>query len=194
MGCMRENENTKRQLNNKGFSLVELIVVIAVMAVLLSLATYGIYVMVSGDTKRASKTMSGEISSIRGNTLAILGDWQYEIVNKNGNYKLYIYKDKVEQECTDLGSRINIAYKTSESASEVKLEKGQKMVITFVQGSGKVKDIQVFTPANLEGAIAPDPANSVKGVGYCEFVITVGNGKSAESFKLYYETGKVIAG
>lgn len=191
---MRGNkqEKTGRQLNNKGFSLLELIVVIAIMALLVGVAALGVYTMVSGDTKRASKTISGEISSLRGNTLAIMGQWQYEIVNDNGTYKIYTYKDGVQRDSTNLGSRIKISYKASESASEVEIGKGDKIVITFVPGSGKVDDIQMSKPGNLNEAAVLDPANSVKGTGYCVFKMTTGGGKNAEDFKLYYETGKVI--
>lgn len=191
---MRRNKQEKigRQLNNKGFSLIELIVVIAIMALLVGVAALGIYTMVSGDTKRASKTISGEISSLRSNTLAVMGQWQYEIVNDNGSYKLYTYKDGVEKDYNNLGSRIRVSYKASESASEVEIGKGDKIIITFVQGSGKIDDIQKLHPAELNGASALDSANSVKGTGYCVFKMTTGGGKNAEDFKLYYETGKVI--
>lgn len=191
---MRGNKQKKTigQLNNKGFSLIELIVVIAIMAVLVGVASLGIYTMVSGDTKRASKTISGEISSLRSSTLAIMGNWQYEIVNDDGTYKIYTYKDGVVQDYTSLGSRIHISYKASESADEVEIGRGDKIIITFVQGSGKVDDIQMLKPANLNEASELNAANSVKGIGYCVFKMTTGNGKNAEDFKLYYETGKIV--
>lgn len=191
---MRGNkqEKTGRQLNNKGFSLIELIVVVAIMALLVGVAVLGIYTMISGDTKRASKTVSGEISSLRSSTLAIMGQWQYEIVNDGGTYKIYTYKDGVQQDYTNLGSRIKISYKASESASEAEIKKGDKLIISFAQGSGKVEDIQWFTPGNLNEATTMNPANSVKGTGYCVLKMTTGNGKNAEDFKLYYETGKVV--
>lgn len=187
-----KQKKTTGQLNNKGFSLIELIVVIAIMAMLVGVASLGIYTMVSGDTKRASKTISGEISSLRSSTLAIMGNWQYEIVNDNGTYKIYTYKDGVVQNYTNLGSRIHISYKASESASEVEIGRGDKIIITFVQGSGKVDDIQMSQPANLNEAAELNTANSVKGIGYCVFKMTTGNGKNAEDFKLYYETGKIV--
>lgn len=191
---MRGNKRkrTTGQLNNKGFSLVELLVVIAIMAVMVGIASLGIYTMVSGDTKKASKTVSGEISTLRSNTLAIMGKWQYEIVNDNGTYRIYTYKDGVQQTYTSLGSRIHISYKPSEGADEVVIGSGDKLIITFVQGTGKVEDIQMSQPAKLNEAAELNAANSVKGIGYCVFKMTTGNGKNAEDFKLYYETGKVV--
>ena len=47
-------------------------------------------------------------------------------------------------------------------------------------------------PAKLNEAAELNAANSVKGIGYCVFKMTTGNGKNAEDFKLYYETGKVV--
>lgn len=189
---MKENEEKKRKLNNQGFSMMELIVVIAIMALLAGLLSYGVYIVMTGDTKRASKTMSGEISSLRTNTMAVMGQWQYEIVNDGGSIKIRTYKDGVEQDYTNLGARIRLQYKVSQTANETDLSNGQKLVLTFVQGSGKVSDLQLFTADDLNKASTLDSARSIKGVGCCELKVMTTRGTGAEGFKLYYETGKIV--
>lgn len=54
MGCGKNKyeEKIRKLNNNKGFSMVELIVVIAIMAVLTGLIALGVNVMRAGDTKR----------------------------------------------------------------------------------------------------------------------------------------------
>ena len=60
----------QRHLNNKGFSLIELIVVLAVMAVAITGAVIGISVLGKGDAGKASKNIYSALSSLRTNTLS----------------------------------------------------------------------------------------------------------------------------
>lgn len=189
---MKENETKKSKRNNKGFSMMELIVVVAIMSLLVGLIGYGVSMITAGDTKRASKTISGEISTMRTNTLAVMGQWQYEIANDGGSVKIRTYKDGVEQDYTNLGSKIRVKYRVSENASEVDLNSGQKLILTFVQSSGKVNDLQLTSGDDVNKASTLSEDHSIKGSGCCEFQITVASGKKAEGFKLYYETGKIV--
>ncbi|MBQ4283279.1 MAG: prepilin-type N-terminal cleavage/methylation domain-containing protein [Lachnospira sp.] len=191
---MRGYENTNRQLNNKGFSLIELLVAVAVMAVLVGLAAYSVTLMNSGDPKRASKTISGEIASLRGNTLAVAGDWQYEIVNDGGTYKLYTYKNGQTQDYKSLGGRIKIYYKNKADGTETLIENNEKLIVKFAQGSGKVSGLYSAESVDLESAtdVSGAGVTSVMATGYCTFKATSSGGGSAEDFKLYYETGTIV--
>lgn len=181
-----------KQLNNKGFTMIELLVVIVLMAALVGLATYSITVMRSGDTKKASKTMSGELAALRSNTLAIAGDWQYEIVNNDGKYMLYTYKDGNLYDVTSVGSRIKIYYKSSETAEEKELTKDNKIIVKFVQGSGKVGGLYTATSVDMNSATDVSLATSIKSTGCCIFKMTNNRGTGVEDFRLYYETGAIV--
>lgn len=189
---MRGYEKANKKLNNKGFSLIELLVAIALMGILVGLAAYSITVMRSGDTKRASKTMSGEIAAMRSNTLAVAADWQYEIVNDDGTYKLYTYKNGDVYDYTNLGARIKLYYTDKEGGAETEIAKDTKLIIKFVQGSGKVSGMYKVSSGAMDAVSDISYATRITGEGYCTLKATNATGGGAEDFKLYYETGTVI--
>ncbi len=190
---MRGYENTNKKLNNKGFSLIELLVAIALMGILVGLAAYSITVMRAGDTKRASKTMSGEIAAMRSNTLAVAADWQYEIVNDDGTYKLYTYKNGEVHDYTNLGARLKLYYISKEGGAETEIAKDTKLIIKFVQGSGKVGGMYTVSSGDMNVMSDITTASTVTDrKGYCTLKATNATGGGAEDFKLYYETGTVV--
>lgn len=171
---------------------MELLVVVAVMAVAMSGVIYGVYLLRSGDAKKAVQTLSGQLSTHRSNTLAKSGEWQFELVNDNGRYVLAAYQNGTQKEQQRLGSRIRIYYTSETSgANEKELAKQERLVITFLPGSGKVSDVRLVSGGEISEPAASDAGNSVQGSG--AFLLRVSGGEEGgESLRLYYETGKVI--
>lgn len=184
----------RKEPDNSGFSLIELIVVIAVMAIAASGMIYGVYLLRSGDSKKAVRTVSGQISTHRNNTLARAGKWQLELVHSEGGYKLYSFQNDECQEQEKLGNRIKIYYSDSEtvSSAETLLAENERLVITFVQSSGKVADVRLVSGGESGKPVAGDSGVSLKGGGYLSLKVSGKSDGSGESFKLYYETGKVV--
>lgn len=182
-----------RKNKNGGFSLIELIVVVAIMAVVLSGVIYGVYLLGSGDEKKASKMISGQLSAHRSNTLAKSGDWQFELVNDNGRYALYSYQGEVLQEHEQLGSRISVFYAGGETpgAEVQQLAAKERLVITFVQGSGKVADVKLVSDGSVNQPAEPESGTSIKDSGYLLLRVS-GKKEGGQTIKLYYETGKVV--
>lgn len=169
-----------RRVNNNGLTLMELIVVIAIMAVLVASTVAGIGLLSSGDAKKASKNIRSVLSEVRTETLSIQADWEAKLYNDDGTYKISIYRDDEEYETADLGYRIEIFYGDAKEA----IDDGDALIISFRQSSGAVKEISIIkngleeTPIELENS---------------EFKITVSKSGSDYVLTLWKDTGKVTA-
>ena len=71
--------------NNKGVTFVELVVVVAILAIMAASATYGITMLVSADAKKASKNLYQAVSELRNDTLSQTGEWWGELKRTSGN-------------------------------------------------------------------------------------------------------------
>ena len=54
--------------NSKGVTFIELVVVVAILAIMAASATYGITMLVSADAKKASKNLYQAVSELRNDT------------------------------------------------------------------------------------------------------------------------------
>lgn len=167
-----------KRIDNRGLTLIELIVVIAVMAVLIGSAVVGVSLLSSGAAQKASKSIRSVLSEVRTNTLSIAAEWEAHIENDDGTYKLSVYRDGEEYDTTDLGSRIDISY----GNTETEIADGEELVIAFKKSSGAVKALALKQGEALT-AIEDSP----------EFYITVSKADTDYRLTLWRDTGKVTA-
>ena len=172
MGCGKNKyeEKIRKLNNNKGFSMVELIVVIAIMAVLTGLIALGVNVMRAGDTKKANVTIAEMLQKTRTNAMAIVGLWQLEIYNDNGRCYVASYKQKPKDNPTDpdkpfelvekkeIGSRVNVYYMENKTIKDLitttsgvsKLAPGDKLIVTFAATTGMVSNVERMSSLSSE--------------------------------------------
>lgn len=99
---------------NAGFSLVEIIVVIAIMAVLVGMTSVGISLMFSRDAEKCATEIEGGLDKLRAYSMSKKGKWYMEIKQEVSDNNIYmtIYRDEgsgyeiFEQE--NLGSRASL--------------------------------------------------------------------------------------
>lgn len=168
-----------KRINDKGITLMELIVTIAILAVVLGSVVLGVGILASGDAQKAAKTIRSTLNEVRTDTLSIQAEWQAKISNEGGKYKISVYRDGEETDCVELGSRIDISY----GDGSVLIESGEELVINFKQSTGSVKGIS----AGSTGALSE--LQKVK-----EFEIAVSNSNDNYRLVLWWDTGKVTAG
>lgn len=195
--------------------MIELIVTIAILAIAAGFAMFGVSMLNAGDTKKASKSLSGEIATLRSSTLAKAGAWQLEIYNDNGSIKTVTYQKSSakgssyeKKDSTTLGSRILLYYsidKTNENMEDTalrqnarKLQSGEKLIISFVQSTGKIADIKLLSglDAGTMASYSDAPADaSIKGKASICFMCMKSNDNPKDDigdcFTVYNETGKV---
>ena len=80
--------------DNKGFSLVELLVVIAVMAILAGVGLQGFGLVANGNMKKTAGLLNEELRTVQKNSKNIYADyyWQLVIENDDGRYKVEIIR------------------------------------------------------------------------------------------------------
>lgn len=171
----------QRHLNNKGFSLIELIVVLAVMAVAITGAVIGISVLGKGDAGKASKNIYSALSSLRTNTLSVNASWELVIEHGSNGYTVKTYKDG---ECVDTvktGSRIDITFK-DEKSSEISL-KDNVMVVSYRKDNGR---FNMIAAGNDKSS-----AVNVKADGSTKGTLNIKGGGREYTVTLWYATGRV---
>ena len=118
MAMQNNSTQIRKRYKNKGFTLVELIVVIAVMAVVIGGLTVGIGSINRADAQKVSRYLNSELDSLRTSTLSVNADWKLKITTEDGKTVINTYKNN---ECVDTfrcGSRISLSYKDEAEAVE----------------------------------------------------------------------------
>ena len=171
--------------NNKGFSLIELIIVLAILSILTLGVSYGVGLLTDKPAKQCAMKLESFISDCRVTTMGKL------------NAVLYLYMDgdrlmvkKVidtsstehSETVTELGSGIAVSYRVSGDATGSYRTLGgvsTPLVIAFDRSSG------AFLPLDVMGS---------EFVGkYClEIKVEVPGNDKVKLLKLSYLTGKVV--
>ena len=182
--------NIKR--SNSGFSLVEVLVVVAILGVLMggSIITY--YTVRSNNVKKSAGYISDAMTECRNRAMTTQAEsWKVEVTKK------YARVVKVEAggneqiiSSNDLPSHVAVTFIDGESLTEFDLFDESlgydSVIITYKLLSGEINKVV----AVMDGAetIIYDGSQSSK---YCDIVCDYENKKS-RSIRLYYSTGKNV--
>lgn len=184
--------NSERKLNNKGFSLIELIVVVAVMVITVAAATVTVSMLDSSyveDTERAIKDYIG-IARTKSMSVAAK-DWHIAIGKEGTEYYTYLYKTvekkvleggvEVIKEETTLMEKKKLSKKVQPSFgiktdSMVNIDASNVLKIHFDAATGKICKVTL-------GGVNQDITS---GIGYIGLV----RNDYDINLKLFYNTGK----
>lgn len=136
----RKQNKSLGKLNN-GMTLVELLVALAIIAIVTAVSVIGIGILSSGDSKKASGALRNALSEVRTSTLSIEASWEAVIRNNDGKYEVAIFKDGSETDVYELGKRIDITFFDSKTATEYTLNDGDELLVVFNKSSGSVSKI-----------------------------------------------------
>ncbi len=168
---MRTDDHNRRRIVNGGYSLVELMIVIAIMTVMVGVISVGVSVMFSKDAEAAAKIIDDELSEVRMLSMSKNGKFEmvlsfdYDDPSKNG---IVIERDDSGIKTVDLGkkARISVEYGgTTLTSGDV--------VIEFDKGNGSVRKINGATVSGVCTFTATG-ARVASRVSNVDLVITTG--------------------
>ena len=188
--------SSKRKLNNRGFSLIELIVTLAIMVVLVAAAAVTVSMLDSSYVEDAERGIKDYISLGRTKSMSVsASDWYVTVGKEGKDYYVYLYKDVkkivsdggVDEEITEtvlvekkkIGTKISITYrvKMEQPAKAVTEEKG--LEFHFDPATGKIVNVKCDG-----GYVASDYMAS--GIGY----IGISRNDYEINLKVFFNTGK----
>lgn len=186
---MRE-KNSHAKLNNYGLSLVELIVVIAIMGILVGGASMGISIVFSKDAAKCATSLNEAIYTTRMKSMSKVGNYTLTI-NQNSNS---VYMASIDDGSGATNSIENICLEEDEATkrissivctySEVASDLDLPLVITFDKSKGSVRKI-------ISNGVEILPAS---GDGILCFDISPTRGDKTSKVQLITGTGKHTIG
>lgn len=120
--------------NNRGISLVEILVVIAILSILVGMAGVSISLLYSRDSERAAKTINTMLEECRMNSLSREGDFTFRMDTENAECSMVQDSDREE-----LPFRVTY---TLESEGDYNLSANKVVEIEFDKSTGKVKSLK----------------------------------------------------
>ncbi|MBQ2981147.1 MAG: prepilin-type N-terminal cleavage/methylation domain-containing protein [Lachnospiraceae bacterium] len=183
--------NSERKLNNKGFSLLELIITIAIMLIMVGAATVTVSMLDSSYVEDAERGIKDYISMARTKSMTVAAkDW-YVSISKEGN-TYYAYLNKIEEVAAaggaggtvdnhvqvdkiELGAKLSIKFGVDKT-SMTTIDAASVLELHFDSATGKIKNVV------LNG----NPQSITGGIGY----ISITRNDYKISLKVFMNTGK----
>lgn len=184
--------NSKRKLNNKGFSLIELIVTIAIMGILVGAAVVTVSMLDSSYVEDAERGIKDSLSLARTKSMSVAAkDWYVAIKKESSEYYTYLYKvieEVVEEDGVDttvekdiliekrnIGKKITIKYGVDKD-SMLTVEGTNELELHYDSATGKIKEV----------TYAGSPVTISSGLGY----LGISRNDYNTVLKVFYNTGK----
>ena len=170
--------------DDRGLSLIELVVVIAIMAVVATGRVVGVYSSATWKAKKAVEQMDQALSETRVQALSKTNAWM-EIKYQGDHYVLMTsYASDVA-----LDGRFIVTYHTRED--DAKLDaKDVPLILTYDRSSGAFSGVKASITTSADGTVYQSRyASDGTTVLYCD-VITISQGSREWNITLSPETGK----
>lgn len=174
-----------KKLNNRGATLIELLIVIAILGVMMGGTIVAFSVLNSGNVKEAARTTKSTLEKTRTSAMSVVADeWTFVVENVDGSIKTYankVYTNEEDEVVTEkkeeslLGSKVTATFIAE--TSEVPLNSGDKLQIVFDSSSGSVTSVKVNDTTY-------SPSTATVSIRYA-----VGSKKN--DVKVYFVSGKV---
>lgn len=181
---------------NKGFTLVEMVVVVAIFAILLGVLIPSLNSILGFRVNRATKALSSALERTKTEAMGrLVGEMKLE--KKKDGYYLSYYLDRgkksgvvQEQEEKIAPSNLKISYQTEDKVSH-ELSEGDSLILTIDREYGGFRKIQTEAVTSEEVTKLLEENKSLTfhdGEHYCEKIMVTG-GIRQKLIELEQETG-----
>ncbi len=166
--------------NNKGMSYVELLLVLAIMAILIGVVSLSVSLIARTNVNRGAEKLASTLNQARSTSMARGNlNGRLEISCTGGRYYYYVGNltdsDKEEQKVEFLASPGVVSYApASNPGDSVQISDGQVLIISFNQSSGSIRDFSDHEGNNYSGTMD----------------ITLSNDDDSAVIRVYQATGK----
>jgi len=175
----------RRQIGNKGASLVELLIVIAILAVMISGTIIAFSLLNSSNVKQASRTTKTFLEKARSSSMSVMADeWGFKLKCTDAECRVIVYKTYTKADNTTvtetvdekvLGSRVSAVFISD--STELTMNENDELKVIFDPSSGGVSKV-VYSNTEYK------PADNMIKVKFKS-----GNNKS--TCQLYFVSGKI---
>ena len=192
-----------KQKNNKGFTLVELIVVISIFTILLGILEPSVSSIFSYRAKRAANSIVAALDKTKTEAMnRLVGEMVLERTDDGYYVSYYLDRGKqsgiVKEQAEKIAPKNTlISYTTTENTMETEMQLGDKLIFTFNREDGSFRPLQkniinseeITNSLNNHTDISfPDKMLAGNVGNYCTS-ITVKGGSRISTIKLETGTG-----
>lgn len=158
--------------HNNGFSIVELVVVIAIMSVIVGITSFGIGMLSGRQAQKASSRFGSNLDRIRTISMGKSSASLELYVTSTGVYTKETIDGAVRDEVMLGPSKVTCSYSyvTSEGATTVEMGVGDSITIIFDRSDGSLKSIYSSGSAIYE-------KGTTKSINEINFIFTKANKK-----------------
>lgn len=185
---------------NKGYTLVELVVVVSIMAILLTIIVPNVSIIWSFRAKRAANSIAAALDKTKVEAMnRLVGEMKLE--KRSDGYYITYYLDRgkraadiSEEDAEQIGpARLRISYTTdSEDGVVHELQEGESLILTYDRDTGAFRPIQsdVVTQSQVNEYLEKNQDIAFPDTGYYCTSIIVSGGARSRVITLIKDTGK----
>lgn len=176
-------KHSEKKLNNRGFSLLELIVVIAVMIVLVGAVIVSSSILDGSYVKEAESSIKDYLAIARTKSMSVAAKEWFMTITKDGDG----YAVRVCKTTEDGGTEVTTVVEEKEFNKRVKVTFGDKVTMNAVDAGS---DLRIYFKPSTGGVdkvyLGATEISKSGGIGY----LSLGRGTYEITMKLFYNTGK----